>query len=219
MVRINGELPPYCGDNLYIHQGATLSPIIATIFHKDLKKIWNLSGSVTEDMNCHSMPAPWPDFLCFLCSCCMVSSVKRSVNSSTSCSKNVFSPCQWRCLQLEQLYLSSSTDFHSRILDVFLPIACFISLSSDVFPLFSEKEVTDLIQKKIYKQWGTLSLILASLFFLCFRYIFFIIRFLIRWPPPILVVTLCRSGCILIHLYYLPAFLITFPSSSSFHPQ
>lgn len=59
------------------------------------------------------------------------------------------------------------------------------------------------------------SLILASLFFLCFSYIF-IIRFLIWWPPVTILASPYRSGCILIHLYYLPAFLITLPSSSFF---
>lgn len=156
MVRVNGELPPYCGDNLYIHQRPTEIPKIATIFHKDLKKIWNLFGSVTEDVNCHSMPASWAHTLCFLFSCCMVSSGAGSVKSSTSCSKNVLSPFQLCCLQLEQLYLSSSTDFHSHILHVFLATACFVRLSSDVLPCFSEMEVTGLIQEEIYKWWDTL---------------------------------------------------------------
>lgn len=156
MVRVNGELPPYCGDNLYIHQRPTVSLIIATIFHKDLKKKWNLFGSVTEDTNCHRMPAPWPDSLCFLFSCCMVSSGVGSVKSSTSCSKNVLSPFQLCCLQLKQLYSSSSTDFHSHILDAFLSIPCFVCLSSDVFPCFSEMEVIGLIQEEIYKLWDTL---------------------------------------------------------------
>lgn len=39
VVRVNHELSPHCGDNLYVHRGATLSPIMGTIFHKDLKKI------------------------------------------------------------------------------------------------------------------------------------------------------------------------------------
>lgn len=146
----------------------------------------------------HADP-PWLNSLCFLCSCSMVSSVKRSVKSSISCSKNVFSPFQLCCLQLEQLYLSGSTDFHSHILDVFLPIACFISHSSDVFPCLSEMEVTGLIQEKIYKLWGTLTSFWLVLFFLCFL-IPFIIRFLIWWPPLTLLVTPCRSRCILIHL-------------------
>ena len=77
---------------------------------------------------------------------------------------------------------------------------------SSVFTCFSVTEVTGLIQEKIDKLWGTLSLILASLFFLCFNYIFFILRFWVCWPSMTLLVSPCRWGCILIHSHYPPCF-------------
>lgn len=92
------------------------------------------------------------------------------------------------------------------------------SFFGSVFTCFSVTEVTGLTQEKTDKLWGTFSLVLAHLFFLYFIYILFILRRLICWPLTLLV-TPCRSGCVLICSYYPSAFLITSSSSRSFFSQ